>query len=272
MLYRTIPSTGEDLAVIGIGTWQTFDVGSLQYPAIQNVLEIMHSAGGRLIDTSPMYGRAEEAVGNITNAVAKENDFFYATKVWIQGAVAGKEQIAASYRLMNRTVMDLIQIHNLVDWQTHLPHLRKLQTDGKLRYIGITHYLDSSHDALAAVIKKEPIDFVQFNYSILSRHAENHLLPLCAEKGIATLINRPFGEGLLFKKVANKPLPEWALDAGIESWSSFFLKFILANSAVTCVIPATGNAFHAAQNLQSGETPLPDAATVKKMIAYIESA
>ena len=270
MLTRTIPSTGEALPVIGLGTWQTFDVSTSNYPALRDVLQTLHTAGGRLIDSSPMYGRAEEAIGNLTSGL-KWDDFFYATKVWTQGAAAGKEQIAASYRLMGREVMDLLQIHNLVDWQTHLPHLRKLKDEGRLRYIGITHYQDSSHEALAAVIKKEPIDFVQFNYSILSRHAEKSLLPLCADKGIATLINRPFGEGSLFRKVAHKPLPAWAADYRIENWSTYFLKFILSQPAVTCVIPATGNVHHAVENLKAGTGPLPDETARQKMAACVEA-
>jgi diketogulonate reductase-like aldo/keto reductase len=270
MLTRTIPSSGEILPVIGLGTWQTFDVGSSRYPALQDVLEIMHKAGGRLIDSSPMYGRAEEVVGELTGTMPEQNDFFYATKVWTTGASAGKEQISASYRLMKRKVMDLIQIHNLLDWQTHLPFLRRLKEEGKLRYIGITHYQDSSHAALAEVIKRESIDFVQFNYSVLSRHAEKFLLPLCAEKGIATLINRPFGEGALFRKVSNRPLPSWAADGGIHNWSDYFLKFILANKAVNCVIPATGNPLHAAQNVEAGIDPLPDERTRQMMIEFLE--
>ena len=271
MLTRTIPSTGEALSAIGLGTWQTFDVDTSRFPPLQQVLQTMLSAGGRLIDSSPMYGRAEEVVGLLT-AKNQPTDFFFATKVWTQGAEAGKKQIAASYRLMKRDVMDLLQIHNLVDWQTHLPYLRQLKEKGQLRYIGITHYQDSSHEALASVIKKEPIDFVQFNYSILSRHAEEMLLPLCAEKGVATLINRPFGEGNLFRKVAGKPLPAWAQELGITNWGAYFLKFILANPAVTCVIPATGNAQHAAQNFEAGAGLLPDSATLKKMISYVEKS
>lgn len=270
MLTRTIPSSGEVLPVIGLGTWQTFDVDPSLYSALQNVLTTMYKAGGRLIDSSPMYGRAEEVVGNITSTMDEQDNFFYATKVWTQGAASGKEQIAASYRLLKRTVIDLIQIHNLVDWQAHLPYLRRLKNEGKLRYIGITHYQDSSHNALAEVIKKEPIDFVQFNYSILSRHAENKLLPLCADKGVATLINRPFGEESLFRKVVNKTLPLWAAEWGIENWSSYFLKFILAYPAVTCVIPGTGNALHAAQNVQAGVGCLPDGQTLQRMVAYVE--
>ncbi len=231
----------------------------------------MHSAGARLIDSSPMYGRAEAVVGNLTSKLPEQNDFFYATKVWIQGAAAGKEQIAASYRLMKRTIMDLVQIHNLVDWKAHLPYLRRLKDEGSLRYIGITHYQDSSHEGLAEVIKKEPVDFVQFNYSIQSRHAEKTLLPLCMDKGIATLINRPFGEGSLFRKVDNKPLPAWSKEWDIKTWASFFLKYILSHPAVSCVIPATANAQHASQNLQAGVGPLPDADILRKMVSYVEN-
>jgi diketogulonate reductase-like aldo/keto reductase len=270
MLTRTIPSSNEALPAIGLGTWQTFDVDASRYPGLEAVLKTMHAAGGRLIDSSPMYGHAEEVVGNVTASMPEQNDFFYATKVWTQGAEAGREQIQNSYRLMKRDVMDLIQIHNLLDWQTHLSYLRKLKEEGRLRYIGITHYQDSSHEALANVIRKEPVDFVQCNYSVLSRHAEEFLLPLCAEKGVATLINRPFGEGSLFGKVAHKPLPGWAAALGIDNWGAYFLKFILGNPAVTCVIPATGNVNHAIQNLQAGDGNLPDQDTRQKMAVYIE--
>jgi diketogulonate reductase-like aldo/keto reductase len=194
MLTRNIPSTGEPLPVIGLGTWQTFDVAPARYPLLKEVLETLYAAGGRLIDSSPMYGRSEEVVGDITSSMPEQNDFFYATKVWTQGASAGKAQIAESFRLMKRKVMDLVQIHNLLDWHIHLPYLRELKEEGKLRYVGITHYQDSSHDDLAKLIQNEPIDFVQFNYSILSRHAEKSLLPLCDDEGVATLINRQFGE------------------------------------------------------------------------------
>ena len=271
MLSRTIPSTGEILPAIGLGTWQIFDVGPSHYATLQEVLGRLHKAGSRLVDTSPMYGRAEEAIGAVTGNMPEQNDFFYATKVWTQGADAGKKQIDRSYQLMRRKVMDLIQIHNLVNWQAHLPYLRRLKEEGRLRYIGITHYQNSSHEALAAVLKQEPVDFVQFNYSLFSRNAENLLLPLSRERGVATIINRPFSEGDHFRRVANKPLPGWAKELGIDNWAAFFLKFILAHPAVTCVIPATGNPDHAAQNLQAGTGPLPDAKTIKKMIALLES-
>jgi len=271
MITRTIPSTGENLPALGLGTWQTFDVGPAHHAILKQALATMHAAGGRLIDTSPMYGRAEETVGTLNSQMPEQEDFFYATKVWTRGAEAGKQQIAESYRLMKRTVMDLVQIHNLVDWQLHLPYLRQLKEEGKLRYIGITHYLDNHHDDLAAVIRKEPIDFVQFNYSILSRRAEKSLLPLCAEKGVATLINRPLSEGHLFRETTHKPLPSWAREWGIQNWSAYFLRFILSHPAVTCVIPATGDPRHAAENFAAGQPPLPDEKTRKEMVAYLEN-
>jgi diketogulonate reductase-like aldo/keto reductase len=254
MITRTIPSTGEALPAIGLGTWQSFDVHQQEYSRLEEVLRIFYKAGGRLIDSSPMYRRSEKVIGDITVNMNEKDEFFYATKVWTTGAEAGRKQIADSYRLMKRKQMDLIQIHNLVDWETHLPYLRKLKDDGQLRYTGITHYQDSSHETLAELIRKEKFDFVQFNYSILNRHAEKFLLPLCADKGVATIINRPFGEGALFRKFAGKALPAWAMEAGIKSWGSYFLHFILAHPAVTCVIPATGNPVHMAENLRAVES------------------
>jgi diketogulonate reductase-like aldo/keto reductase len=271
MLTRSIPSTGEALPVIGLGTWQRFDVDPDRYPALKSVLATMHASGSRLIDSSPMYGRAEAVIGVITADMPEQNDFFYATKVWTNGSDAGKRQIDNSYRLMKREVLDLVQIHNLVDWKTHLSYLRRLKAEGRLRYIGLTHYLNSYHDELAAIINNEPVDFVQFNYSVLSRHAEKLLLPLCEEKGIATIINRPFGEGTLFSKVAHTPLPAWAVERGVNTWAAFFLKAILAHTAVTCVIPATGNPDHAAQNFAAADGDLPDRELLQRMVAFIES-
>lgn len=270
MFTRIIPSTGEALPVIGLGTWQIFDVDASGYTRLQNLLGNLHKAGGRLIDTSPMYGRAEEVIGEVTAGMPEQNNFFYATKVWTKGAEAGQKQIERSFELMKRKVMDLVQVHNLVDWQTHLPYLRRLKEEGRVRYIGITHYQNSGHEALASVLEQEPVDFVQFNYSLLSRAAENRLFPLCRDKGIATIINRPFSEGNHFQRVANKPLPEWAKENGISSWGAFFLKFILAHPAVTCVIPATGSVQHMTENLEAGEGPLPDASTLQKMINWVE--
>ncbi len=254
-----------------MGTWQTFDVSDTLYPTLKEVLQTLYSAGGRLLDSSPMYGRAEEVIGAITEEMEMKEDFFYATKVWTSGEEQGIRQMEASFRKMKRTQMDLVQIHNLADWRTHLHTLRRWKEIGKIRYLGITHYADSSHEELERIMRAENIDFVQFNYSIGSRHAEKRLLEAAADLGIATLINRPFGEGHLFSKVKGKPLPSWAKEYQIESWGAYFLFYVLAHPAVTCVIPATSNPQHAFENTQAGWGTLPDEAAKKRMLAYWES-
>lgn len=269
MIKRIIPSSGETLPVIGLGTWQTFDVTSTAYPGLKEVLTKMHAAGGTLIDSSPMYGRSEKAIGDICSTMPSAGDFFYATKVWTTGLQQGIRQMEASMQKMQRTTMDLMQIHNLTDWKTHLPQLRLWKETGKIRYIGITHYTDASHEELEKIITAEKLDFVQFNYSITARNAEKRLLDVAAANGVATLINRPFGEGKLFGTVHGKALPAWAKEAGIDSWAAFFLKYIIAHPAVTCVIPATGNPAHVTDNLKAGEGILPDDATRKKMIDWL---
>lgn len=271
MLTRIIPSSGEALPVIGLGTWQAFDTEITKSDSAQKaVLETMKSAGGTLIDSSPMYGKAESAIGKLTSG-SFGDDFFYATKVWTTGREEGIRQMNESFQKMGRPVMDLMQIHNLVDWKTHLKTLRDWKDSGKIRYIGITHYTDSMHGELEEIIRKEPIDFVQFNYSITARQAEKSLLPLAASKGVATLINRPLGEGALMRKVSGKALPKWATDYGIQTWSAFFLKFIIAHPAVTCVIPATSHPAHAADNYKAAEGNIPDEAIREKMAAYIST-
>lgn len=269
MITRIIPSSGEALPVIGLGTWQTFDVAANNYPVLKDVLTNMHSAGATVIDSSPMYGRAEQVVGDITSAMPTANDFFYATKVWTTGLQQGVHQMEASMQKMQRKTMDLIQIHNLTDWKTHLPQLRRWKESGKIRYIGITHYTDASHEELEKILHTEKLDFVQFNYSIAARNAEKRLLDAAASKGVATLINRPFGEGKLFNVVKGKPLPEWVHEMGIDSWAAFFLQYIIAHPAVTCVIPATANPAHLADNLKAGEKKLPDAKARQKMVGYL---
>jgi diketogulonate reductase-like aldo/keto reductase len=272
MLQRIIPSSGEALPVIGIGTWQTFDVNdAASFPALENVLTALHDAGGSLIDSSPMYGNAEQVIGDISSSLETAEDFFYATKVWTTGLQEGIREMEASFRKMKRTKMDLMQIHNLLDWKTHLPQLRRMKEQGKIRYIGITHYTDESHDELEKVLRSEKIDFVQFNYSINARHAEKRLLDVAADLGVATIINRPFGQGNLFGLVKGKPLPAWAADLGITNWAAYFLKYILANNAVTCVIPATSNPHHAAEFVQAGLGNLPDEPMKEKMLAYLEA-
>lgn len=270
MLTRLIPSSQEGLPVVGLGTWQTFDVrGAATYPQLRQTLETLRAAGGSVIDSSPMYGQAEAVVGELTAELPTQHEFFYATKVWTQGREAGIRQMEDSLRKMRRTTLDLLQIHNLVDWKTHLQTLREWQAAGRVRYLGITHYTDGMHPELERVLRQEKLDFVQFNYSILSRHAEQRLLPAAADVGVATLINRPFTEGSLLARLRGKALPPWATELGIGSWPQFLLKFILSHPAVTGVIPGTRNPAHLADNLQAAMEPLPDEATREKMAAYV---
>ncbi|MDE3185631.1 MAG: aldo/keto reductase [Bacteroidota bacterium] len=271
MIKRTIPSSGEDLPIIGIGTWQVFDVSTDKYPVVENVLDVLHKGGGTLIDTSPMYAKAEKAIGDVTSGMETGDDFFYATKVWTNGSEQGIRQMQASMEKMQRETIDLVQIHNLVDWKTHLVHLRKWKEEVKIRYIGITHYTDEHHGDLERVMKTEKPDFVQFNYSITSRHAEKRLLDVARDLGIATLINRPFGTGNLFSLVKGKALPAWAKENGIDNWAAYFLKYIIAHPAVTCVIPATANPDHHADNVKAGSDLLPDENLRKKMVEYLKN-
>ncbi|MEO6405995.1 MAG: aldo/keto reductase [Ferruginibacter sp.] len=270
MIQRNIPSTGELIPVIGLGTWQTFDVTEEAYGELQKVLKEFHKGGGSVIDSSPMYGRSEKVVGDISSGMEEADDFFYATKVWVSGKHEGISQMQSSFIKMKRSVMDLIQVHNLLDWKTQLATLRQWKEEGKLRFTGITHYTDSSHEELERIIKSEPVDFVQFNYSIIARNAERRLLDAAADNGVATLINRPFGEGKLFRAVQGKSLPAWAKELGIESWATYFLKYIISHQAVTCVIPATSNPLHLLDNMNAGKGNLPAEEDRKKMLKYLE--
>lgn len=267
MIKRIIPSTGELLPVIGIGTWQTFDVGASteKRENLKKVLLLMNEKGGKVIDSSPMYGSSEKVVGDLTLEAGIQDSFFYATKVWTDGRENGIAQMNATFQKMKRTKMDLMQIHNLVDWKTHIKTLYDWQEKGKIKYIGVTHYVDSAHERLIEIMKKEKIDFVQVNYSIDSRSAENKLLPFAMDSGKAVLINQPFGGGNLFAKSRGKKLPGWAEELDIKSWAQFFLKFILGNPAVTCVIPGTSNPVHLVDNMNAGFGELPDRKTLEKM-------
>jgi diketogulonate reductase-like aldo/keto reductase len=272
MIQRVIPSSGEKLPVIGLGTWQTFDVDTDKYQDLKNVLDEMYSAGGRLIDSSPMYGKSEKTIGNITANISGRDDFFYATKVWTTGMQQGIQQMETSMARMKRKTIDLVQIHNLTDWRTHLKTLRAWKEEGRIRYFGITHYTDAFHDDLERIMKAERPDFVQFNYSVTSRNAEKRLLDAASTLGIATLVNRPFGEGKLFGQVKGKPLPPWAADYDMHSWSVYFLKYIISHPAVTCVIPATSSAQHEKENVSAGTGELPDGETRKRMVEYLVSS
>jgi aryl-alcohol dehydrogenase-like predicted oxidoreductase len=265
---RPIPSSGEPLPIVGFGTWQTFDIGDNPTARAEreDVLRLLFEAGGKLIDSSPMYGRSEGVVGDLLAKMGARDKAFLATKVWTWGRDQGIGQMEQSMTRFKTDTIDLMQIHNLVDWRTHLKTLRAWKEQKRFRYIGITHYTDAALNDLMEVMRSEPVDFVQMAYSIRVRNAEERLLPLAADKGIAVIVNRPYEGGGAFRAVRGEPLPEWAAEFGIASWGQFFLKYILSNPAVTCVIPGTGKVKYAVDNLGAGHGRLPDAATRAKMI------
>lgn len=271
MLTRTIPVSGERLPVVGLGSWQQFDVGSAseERNPLKEVLKNMHDLGGKVIDASPMYGRAEQVIGDLTVEVKLNDKFFLATKVWTTGRQAGVDQMNESLRKMRRKKIDLVQVHNLQDWQTHLKTLKDWKSVGKIRYIGVTHYTDSAHAQLEQIVRSKSVDFVQFNYSIRSRNAEKSLLNAARDNGVAVIINEPFDQGALFRSVKGKELPAWAAEYDIKSWAQFFLKYLLGNSAVTCVIPGTSDLKHLIDNMGAGFGRLPDEAGRKKMVEWI---
>jgi diketogulonate reductase-like aldo/keto reductase len=269
---RMIPSSGEMLPVIGLGTWEQFDVAenSGERNNLAEVLKIMAEGGGKIIDSSPMYGRSEGMVGDLTTSTHLADRFFYATKVWTSGERQGIAQMEESFRRMKRSTMDLMQVHNFLDWQTHLKTLAKWKEEGKVRYTGVTHYVVSAHDDLERIVRTNKIDFVQFNYSIRIRNAEKSLLKGCSDHGVAVIVNEPLEKGALFKLVKGKTLPEWAVKNDIHSWGQFFLKYILAHPAVTCVIPGTSDPGHMKDLLAAGCGRLPDEKLRKKMVAWME--
>ncbi|MBX3239086.1 MAG: aldo/keto reductase [Chitinophagaceae bacterium] len=273
MLARPIPSSNELLPVVGIGSWIQFDAGNnaKERENLTEVLRQVMNGGGKLIDSSPMYGSSEEVIGDLTQAMKTPDHFFYATKVWTSGKEAGIRQMEASFRKMKRKHMNLMQIHNLSDWETQLKTLVQWKKEGKIRYIGITHYTTSMHATLQRVFEKHPVDFVQFNYSILTRDAEKSILPAAMNKGVAVIINEPLEKGRLFSLVKDRALPAWAKDYDIHSWAQYFLKYIVSHPAVNCVIPGTSNPKHAADNMLAGYGRLPDESVRKKMVAYLEN-
>lgn len=272
-LERTIPSTGEALPAVGLGTWQTFDARNAteELKILKQVLLEMGKRGGKVIDSSPMYGSSEAVVGKLTSQLENRDSFFYATKVWTSGQQAGIDQMNDSFTKMKRKTMDLMQIHNLVDWETHIKTLRQWKDEGKIRYWGLTHYVDSAHETLEKIIRQEQPDFVQFNYSILSRHAEKSLFNTIRKYETAVLINQPYESGNLFRKVKGKALPDFCAEHDIQSWGQYFLKFILANDAVTCVIPGTSNPKHLIDNMAAAYGSLPDKDTRELMATHIKS-
>jgi aryl-alcohol dehydrogenase-like predicted oxidoreductase len=271
MHQRKIPSSGEMLPVVGCGTWRGFDVGASagERAPLGEVLRLLFDSGGSVIDSSPMYGAAEGVVGDLLAAAGSRDKAFIATKVWTSGRDNGIAQMQQSMRLLRTDRIDLMQIHNLVDWRTHLPTLRAWKTQGKIRYLGVTHYTPSAHAELEAVLRAEPWDFMQIDYSLDDRAVESRLLPLAQERGVAVIVNRPFGGGGLLRQLGGRKLPDWAGELGCASWAQVLLKFVLAHPAVTCVIPGTGRPEHMKDNVQAGLGIYPDAAIVKRMVADV---
>jgi aryl-alcohol dehydrogenase-like predicted oxidoreductase len=268
---RAIASTGERIPAIGMGTWITFDVaGDARAGAARNlILSDFFAAGGRLVDSSPMYGSSEQVLGERMPADAGGR-LFAATKVWTVGALAGRRQVEASRQLWKLERFDLLQVHNFLDWETHLPILQRMKGEGRVRYVGVTTSHGRRHDLAAHIMRTRKIDFVQFTYNVANREVEKDLLPLAAEKGIAVIVNRPFDGGSLFGPKTGRPLPGWAREIGCATWAEAFLKFVVAHPAVTCAIPATSQRAHLAQNMKALAEPLPDAGLRERIVADYE--
>jgi diketogulonate reductase-like aldo/keto reductase len=272
LLQRPIPATGELLPAVGLGTWITFNVGNdraLRDRSIA-VMRAFFDGGGRLIDSSPMYGSAQDVVGEGLARLGRASAVFAADKVWIGAGTRGPAQIEASRRAWNVERFDLLQVHNLLAWQDHLPTLTAMKAGGSLRYVGITTSEGRRHREFGEIMREHPLDFVQLTYNVLDREAEARLLPLAQERRIAVIVNRPFQQGSLTRALAHQPLPGWAADIDCRSWAQVILKFIVAHPAVTCVVPATTNPAHAAQNMEAARGALPDAALRRRIIADIE--
>lgn len=269
MRTATIPTSGEALPIIGLGTYSVFDVDSSasEIAAKAEIMRLLTSRGGSVVDTSPMYNRSEKVIGDVIRSGTDRAPLFLATKVWTDGRGAGVEQMKRSAKLMNTEVIDLMQVHNLRDTALHMQTIREWQDEGRIRYSGLTHYTASSHRALEQAMKEFKPDFIQINYSLGEREAEQRVLPLASEMGIAVLINRPFQAGRLFRHVADQPVPDFA-KAFADSWGQFFLKFIVSHPAVTCAIPATSKPHHMIDNLGAGSGELPDSGTRKRMIDF----
>jgi len=273
MLTRPIPSTGEGLPVIGLGTYKGFDVSPRgeHAAALGDVLNTLFSFGGSVMDSSPMYGRAEEVSGELLASLRVREKAFVATKVWTEGRTAGIDQMKRSMQLLRCQQIDLMQIHNLVDWRTHLATLRAWKDEGRFRYLGVTHYSSSAYGEMEKIMRAEALDFVQLNYSLDDREAERRLLPLAAQRGMAVLVNLPFGQGSLFKALRGKSVPPWMQEAGCETWSQVLLKFVLAHKTVTCVIPGTGNREHMAENCRAGDGVMLQEGLLRRLIAFWDS-
>jgi diketogulonate reductase-like aldo/keto reductase len=273
LIERAIPSTGERLPAIGVGTWQTFDVGqdAAARRALKEVLVAFAKAGGRVVDSSPMYGSSESVTGDLVAELGLAPNLFFATKVWTSGRDEGIRQMETSFRRLRVQRMDLMQVHNLVDTAVHTKTLQDWKARGRIRYLGITHYTSSAYAEVERWLRTGNYDFLQINYSLGERESAERLLPLAQEKKVAVIANRPFGEGALFSRVRGKALPEWAREIGAATWAQFFLKWIISHPAITCAIPGTGKPGHMLDNLAAGTGALPDAAMRAKMSAYFDA-
>jgi diketogulonate reductase-like aldo/keto reductase len=269
---RPIPRTGEGIPMIGLGTWQAFDVpgDGPERAAAKEALRVLVEHGGKMVDSSPMYGAAEEAVGTFSAELGLGGKLFVATKVWTSGRAAGIRQMEDSLRKLRVRRLDLMQVHNLVDTDTHLATLGEWQQEGRVRYLGVTHYHAGAYPALEAAIRKHRPEFAQFSYSLAEREAERRMLDFAQSEGVAVIVNRPFAEGAMFARVKGKPLPDWAREIDCESWAQFLLKFVLGHPAVTCAIPGTRNPKHVADNLGAARGRLPDAAFRRRMAAHYD--
>ena len=267
---KQIPSTGEALPVIGVGTWQTFDAGS-DNAARAPLREVLKLLNKNVVDSSPMYGSSETVAGDLIAELGVRDQLFIATKVWTSGRDAGIKQMDTSFKRLRVERMDLMQIHNLVDVETHTKTLLDWKKKGRVRYIGITHYTSSAYAEVERALKAAPYDFLQINYSLGERESEKRILGLAKDKNMAVIANRPFAEGALFRRTKGKPLPPWAVELGITSWAQYFLKWIVSHPALTCAIPGTGNPKHMQDNLGAGRGPLPSADQRKMMTEYFDA-
>lgn len=272
LLQRPIPRSGELLPVVGLGTWLTFDIGRSAFDLARRrqVMQAFYEGGGRVVDSSPMYGRAEAVLGELLVQLGSAGRTFAATKVWTTGRDAGERQLQDSLKFWGLPRFDLVQVHNMVDWETHLLTLRRWKEQGRLRYIGITTSHGRRHEALEAALRRADFDVVQFSYSLADRSAEGRLLPLAAERGAAVIVNRPFDGGALVDRLSGFPLPAWAATIGCRNWAQVCLKWIVSHPAVTCAIPATTNPDHMRENIEVLRGPLPDAGLRRTIADHVD--
>jgi len=272
LITRPIPSSGERIPVVGIGTARRYDVGASadERDPLRETLAVFHELGGTVVDTAPSYGNAEVVVGDLVAELGIRDGLFLATKVRKEGGEEGRAEIASSFERLRTDRFDLLQVHNLVDTGTQLATLREMKAAGRIRYVGITTSSARQYQEFAAVLRTEPLDFIQINYSLDSRGASQEILPLAADRGVAVLVNVPFGRGRMFDAVGERPLPDWTAEFDCETWGQFFLKYVVGHPAVTCVIPGTAKPHYAVDNLGAAMGRLPDAAMRRRMEEFFD--